>query len=74
MADVDLDDVGGAVEVITPDQVQQPGLGEHLTGVVQDYTKTQAREVVDLSVLSQRQIIENLQQLAGPAETGADRA
>ena len=38
------------------------------------YYVAQAREVVDLSVLSQRQIIENLQQLAGPAETGADRA
>src|SRR5690606_16180786 len=32
------------------------------------YYVAQAREVVDLSVLAQRQIIENLQQLAGHAE------
>ena len=39
------------------------------------YYVAQAREVVDLSVLSQRQIIENLQQLADQAEPpGADAA
>ena len=39
------------------------------------YYVAQAREVVDLSVLSQRQIIENLQQLADQADSpGADAA
>lgn len=34
------------------------------------YYVAQAREVVDLSILSQKQIVENLQRLAGAAEAG----